>query len=154
MQRAAMGPSSTRQVLRCLKYPGGGQVPILPLSGEELRKSPLYSLVREDLEYTGQSEAERASDLTSEWMGPGPWPLRFNVEVSSGYNMLRPTTMNKKGNITVSHALKVIIRVEKDDTCDGDGLKKRKMYDIVVQYPIHILSVSIYIAWCVGVSED
>lgn len=152
-QKAAMGPSATRQVLRCLKYSGGGQIPILPLTEEDSRRSPLYSLAREDPEYTGQSEEQRASELASEWMGPGPWPLRFNVEVASAYNMLRPTTMNKKGNITVSHVLKVIIRVEKGDTGDSEGLKKRKIYDIVVQYPVHILSVSIYTVRCVALDD-
>ena len=152
MQKAAIGPSATRQVLCCLKYPSGNQTPILPLR-EDLRKSPLYALVRDDLEYTGQSEEERASELASEWMGPGPWPLRFNVDISSAYNMLRPTNMNKKGNITVCHALKVIIRVEKGTTGDSDGSKK-KLYDIVVQYPVHLLSVSIYIMRCALTFEN
>ena len=149
-----MGPSATRQVLRCLRYSSGGQIPILPLSEEDPRRSPLYALAREDLEYTGQSEEERASELASEWMGPGPWPLRFNVEISNARNMLRPTSMNKKGNITVCHALKVIIRVEKADTGDVEGLKKRKVYDIVVQYPVHLLSVSIRIVWCAVIFEN
>jgi len=143
------GPSATRQVLCCLKYPGGGHTPILPLTEEDPRKSPLYALVREDLEYTGQSLEERASELTSEWMGPGPWPLRFNVEIPNTYRALRPTNMNRKGNITVCHALKVIIRVEKGDTGDADDSKKKRVYDIVIQYPVHLLSVSFHIAWCV-----
>ena len=50
--------------------------------------------------------------------------------------------MNKKGNIIVSHVLKIIIRVEKGNADDADGLK---MYDIVIQYPIHLLSVSIHV---------
>ena len=146
IKKAGINQNATRQVLRCLKYPGGSQIPILPLTEEDPRKSPLYALAREDLEYTGQSEGERASELASEWMGPGPWPLRFNVEISTAYNMLRPTNMNKKGDITVCHTLKLIIRVEKGVTGDGDESKKRKLYDIVVQYPVHILSVSICVA--------
>lgn len=109
-------------------------------------RSPLYALVHDDLEYTGQSEEERASELASAWMGPGPWPLRFNVDISNVYGMLRPTNMNRKGNITVCHVLKVIIRVEKGDTGETDGTKKRKLFDIVIQYPVHLLSVSIYLA--------
>jgi hypothetical protein len=80
-------------------------------------------------------------------MGPGPWPLRFNVEIANTRGSLRPTNMNKEGNITVSHALKIIFRVEKGDTGDVDDSNKKKMYDIVVQYPIHLLSVSIHLTW-------
>ena len=143
MQRVSKTPTATRRTLCSLKYPDRSNTPILPLTEEDPRKSPLYTLVHEDLEYTGQSEEERASELASQWMGPGPWPLRFNVEISNPYGMLRPTSMNKKGNITVCHALKVIIRVEKGDTVDVDGSKKRRVYDIVIQYPVHLLSVSV-----------
>ena len=142
MQKVAKAPKASRQVLFSLKY-SSKNTPILPLREEDPRKSPLYSLVREDLEYTGQGEEERASQLATEWMGPGPWPLRFNVEIPNTYGGLRPTNMNKKGNITVCHVLKIIIRVEKGNAYegDGDGLKK-KMYDIIIQYPVHLLSVS------------
>ena len=52
--------------------------------------------------------------------------------------------MNKEGNITVCHVLKVIIRVEKGGKGDGNDTKK-KMYDIIIQYPFHLLSVSTYL---------
>jgi len=147
MQRAARTPSATRQVLCCLKYSDRSRTPILPLVEEDPRNSPLYALAREDLEYIGQSEEERVSNLTSEWMGPGPWPLRLNVKISSFCGTLRPTNMNKKGNITISHTLKIIIRVEKEDTGDADSTKRKKVFDIVIQYPINLLSVSICIVW-------
>lgn len=147
MTRVAKTPSATRQVLCCLKYPEKNHTPILPLTEEDPRRSPLYRLVHEDLEYSGQSEQDRASQLTSEWMGPGPWPLRMNVEISSSYGSLHPTNMNKKGNITVCHVLKIIIRAEKGDTGSAEDSKK-KTYDIIIQYPIHLLSVSVHILWC------
>jgi hypothetical protein len=158
MQRVAKAPGATRRVLRCLKHPGAGRNPLLPLPEEDPRKSPLHALAHEDLTYSGQSEGERASQLTAEWMGPGPWPLRFNVEILDTCGSLRPTSMNKKGNITVSHVLMVIIRVEKGDSgeTEADG-KKKKMYDIIIQYPIHLLSVSISFTWravVVGVDGD
>jgi len=142
MTRVAKSPSATRQVLCCLKYPEKSRTPILPLPEEDPRKSPLYNLIHEDLVYTGQSQEERASQLTSEWMGPGPWPLRLNVEIASTLGSLHPTTMNKEGNITVYHVLKIIIRAEKGDIGGAEDSKK-KMYDIVIQYPIHLLSVSV-----------
>jgi hypothetical protein len=82
-------------------------------------------------------------------MGPGPWPLRLNVEVAGTNGSLHPTNMNRKGNITINHVLKIIIRVEKGGVGDVDGSKKKKVYDIVIQYPIHLLSVRIHIAWCI-----
>ena len=127
-----------------MKYPEKNRAPILPLTEEDPRKSPLYHLVHEDLEYTGQSEEERASQLTSEWMGPGPWPLRMNVEIAGTYGSLHPTNMNQQGNITVCHILKIIIRAEKGDA-GGTEDSKKKMYDIIIQYPFHLLSVSVRI---------
>ena len=144
MEGSVKAASVTRQVLRSLKYSDKSHTPILPLTEEDPRKSPLYVLAREDLRYTGQSEDERGSELASEWMGPGPWPLRFSVEVSGARDMLHPTNMNRKGNITVSHILKIVIRVEKGNTSNADGSKKKKLYDIVIQYPVHLLPVSIY----------
>jgi hypothetical protein len=152
MQRVAKAPGATRRVLRCLKHSGAGRTPILPLPEGDPRKSPLYALVHEDFAHSGQSEEERTSQLAAEWMGPGPWPLRFNVEIFDACRSLRPTSMNKKGNITVSHVLMVIIRVEKGDSenPEADG-KKKKMYDIIIQYPVHLLSVSISFKWRVMV---
>lgn len=142
MQKVAKAPKATRQVLCSLKYPDKARAPILPLTEEDPRKSPLYVLVGEDFLYSGRDEAESAEELIAEWMSPGPWPLRFNAEIINTYGALRPTNMNKKGNITVSHVLTIIIRVEKGNTDEEDGgsPKKQKLYDIIIQYPIHLLS--------------
>lgn len=151
--RVAKTPSATRQVLCCIKYPEKNKIPILPLSEEDPRKSPLYSLAHEDLEYAGQPEGERASQLASEWMGPGPWPLRLNVEITGVCGSLHPTNMNQAGNITVSHVLKVIIRAQKGDEGDEDS-KRGKMYDIIIQYPFHLLSVRIsVVCQCVVIQK-
>lgn len=154
MQKVAKAPKATRQVLYCLKDPEKGHTPILPLTETDPRKSPLYALVREDLEYTGQPEEERAAELATEWMGPGPWPLRFNVEIVNTCGALRPTNMNKKGNITVSHMLMITMRIEKAPTDEGEGGSKRRLYDIIIQYPIHLLSVSISHVWCAVVTKS
>jgi hypothetical protein len=156
MQKVAKVPKATRQVLYCLKDSDKSRTPILPLTETDPHKSPLYALAREDIEYTGQSEEERAAELAAEWMGPGPWPLRFNVEIFNTYGALRPTNMNKKGNITVSHTLMITIRVEKTPAGEagGDGSKKKKMYDIIIQYPIHLLSVSLSPVWCAVVGSE
>ena len=70
----------------------------------------------------------------------------MNVEIPSNCGSLHPTNMNKKGNITVSHALKIIIRAEKENAGGTEDLKK-KTYDIIIQYPFHLLSVSVYVVW-------
>jgi len=72
----------------------------------------------------------------------------MNVEISNNCGSLRPTSMNKKGNITVCHVLKIIIRAEKENAGGAEDSKK-KTYDIIIQYPFHLLSVSVRIMWCV-----
>ncbi|KAF9783668.1 hypothetical protein BJ322DRAFT_1196431 [Thelephora terrestris] len=103
-QKVAKVPKVTRQVLCCLKDFDKSRAPILPLTKTDPHKSPLYALAREDPEYTGQSEEERVAELAAEWMGPGPWPLRFNVENFNTYGALRPTNMKKKEHHRFSYA--------------------------------------------------
>jgi len=130
---------ATRHILCCLQCANKGptSTPVLPLTEEYLEDSPLYALVSDDLQYTGQTIEERASELRTEWKGPGPWSLRFDLEVPKAYGGPRPTDMGKTGGITVSHLLTVIIRAEKGNT---GGVQGRKGYDIILRYPIHLLS--------------
>ena len=83
-------------------------------------------------------------------MGPGPWTFRKELQLPK--TGLHPTNKNKRSNIPISHTLKVIFRVQRGDDMEIDGASgKRKMFDIVVQTPIHILSVrrsSFLLPWC------
>lgn len=129
--------------------------PILPLTGD-LRDSPLYALVRENIRYEGQTKEERTLELQSEWMKPGPWTLCLDVEIPNAHATLHPTNMSRQGDITVSHVLMITIRVEKKVAGTGDrsDRPKRRVYDIVLQYPIRLLSVNIPILCAVVLKAD
>lgn len=124
-----------RIVLFALKDEHKGH-PLLPLDSDNLeafKKSPLCE---------GIPEGEDLSDYISNLMGPGPWGIQKDVPLPKSCSELHFTNKNKKSNIIISHTLKVIFRVQRGDDSELDPQTgKRKMYDIVVQTPIHILSV-------------
>ncbi|KAJ7647686.1 hypothetical protein FB45DRAFT_206215 [Roridomyces roridus] len=111
----------------------GGQ--ILPLESndpEALTTSPLLGLTM---------PGDDISELASEWMGPGPWTFHNELEIPSSCSVLHFTNKSKKSNMCVTHLLKCVIRVERgDDTALDPKTGKRKLFDIVVQTPVHILS--------------
>ena len=114
-------------------------VPILPLTSndpEAFKHSPISSLVN-----PGDDPSEFASSL----MGPGPWNLHHDLPLPNSCNILHFTNKNKRSNIIVQHMLKVIMRVERGDDLHIDPKTgKRRLFDIVVQTPVHILSVRDY----------
>ena len=131
--RVNRSDSGMRYMLLSLKYKEKESRPILPLVGDgptAFANSPLYALVGPD---------DDESELASTFMGPGPWPIQVDVPLP---NSLHPTNKNKMSNICVAHTLKITLRVERgDDTHKDPKTGKRKLFDIVVQTPVHILSV-------------
>ena len=114
-------------------------LPILPLTSDDpeaFKHSPLFSMVN-----PGDDLSEFASSL----MGPGPWTLHHDLPLPSSCKLLNFTNKNQRSNIIVQHTLKVIIRVERGDDLHVDATGKRRLFDIVVQTPVHILSVSHYV---------
>ncbi|KAJ7272081.1 hypothetical protein B0H12DRAFT_678268 [Mycena haematopus] len=109
--------------------------PILPLESndvEALKNSPLLALTvpEDDL-----------SQLAAEWMGPGPWTFHQELQLPPSCSTLHFTNKNKWSNMFVTHLIKCIMRVERgDDAAIDPNTGKRKLYDIVVQTPVHILS--------------
>ncbi|KAJ7653823.1 hypothetical protein B0H17DRAFT_957201 [Mycena rosella] len=111
--------------------------PILPLDSnrvDALEESPLLAFT---------APGDDLSELASEWMGPGPWSFHQELALPPSCQRLHFTNKNKRGNMCVTHVLKCVIRVERgdDDALDAKT-GKRKLFDIVVQTPVHILSVS------------
>lgn len=151
MKRVARAALPTRVTLVTAKHPDTLSRPILPLPIDEadaFQKSPLYKvLINDDGSAVADSPRSDLSDYTSELasqlMGPGPWSLRFDAKLPTSYGDLHPTNPNKKSNIVVAHTLKIVIRVERGDDQHLDDNGKRKLFDIVVQTPIHVLSVRI-----------
>ncbi|KAJ7099559.1 hypothetical protein B0H15DRAFT_944962 [Mycena belliarum] len=116
--------------------------PVLPLDcngANAIIESPLvaFTLPGNDL-----------TELASEWMGPGPWTFNQELILPPSCNSLHFTNKNKRGNITVTHVLKCVIRVERgDDEAVDAKTGKRKLFDIIVQTPVHILSCRCNSEW-------
>ncbi|KIM40302.1 hypothetical protein M413DRAFT_11761 [Hebeloma cylindrosporum] len=138
MRRIARTDPITRYTLLSIKGEGKVADPILPLesdSPDALRNSPLFPLV--DPHSTDAELSEAASSL----MGPGPWTFHQNLQLPKSCQLMRFTNRNRRSNIIITHLLKVIMRVERGDDLHLDGKTgSRKLFDIVVQTPIIILS--------------
>ncbi|OJT05477.1 hypothetical protein TRAPUB_3706 [Trametes pubescens] len=124
-----------RNSLLALKYAKKDGPPILPLLSDDpdaFRQSPLIDII---------DPSDDLGQVVSNLMGPGPWTIRKNLQLPKTGESLHTTNKNKRSNISVSHMLKIIFRVERGDDCAVDPQTgKRKLFDIVVQTPVHILS--------------
>ncbi|KAK7057584.1 arrestin-C domain-containing protein [Favolaschia claudopus] len=136
MKRVARSEPITRiQLLSIKQSEDKPREPILPLQSDDpdaLKNSPLVALTTPD---------DDLSELASEWMGPGPWTFHRDLQLPASCNLLHFTNKNKASNMTVTHNLKCVMRVERgDDEAIEPKTGKRKLFDIVVQTPVHILS--------------
>ncbi|KAA1470394.1 hypothetical protein DENSPDRAFT_923149 [Dentipellis sp. KUC8613] len=109
--------------------------PILPLDSNDATawtNSPLSTLVTSE---------DDPSEMAASFMGPGPWTLHATLKLPEACGLLHFTNRNKKSNIQIQHTLKIVLRVERGDDLHVDAKTgKRKLFDIVVQTPVHILS--------------
>nr|GAT57857.1 predicted protein [Mycena chlorophos] len=121
--------------LLSVKHPDKKGGPILPLNLDEpnvLETTPLLELM---------SPEDDLSVLASEWMGAGPWTFHRDLQIPPSCAALHFTNKNKQSSMVVTHLLKCIIRIERgDDAAIDSKTGKRKLFDIVVQTPVHILS--------------
>lgn len=111
---------------------------ILPLESDDteaLQKSPLYgTLVNAD---------DDLSEVASSLLGPGPWSFHCDAKLPQSCKLVRFSNKNRKSNMQTTHILKFVMRVERgDDSIMDPKTGKRKLFDIVVQTPVQILSVS------------
>ncbi|KAG6828251.1 hypothetical protein H0H92_008639 [Tricholoma furcatifolium] len=108
---------------------------ILPLESDDVdvfKHSPLYALVTPD---------DDVSEMASMLMGPGPWTFHQDLQLPSSCGQMRITNKNRRSNMVITHQLKCVMRVERSDDLHVDPKTgKRKLFDIVIQTPIHILS--------------
>ncbi|KAJ6631582.1 hypothetical protein B0H10DRAFT_1772333 [Mycena sp. CBHHK59/15] len=135
MKRIARSDPIMRIQLLAIKYDDKTGGHILPLESNDvdaLKKSPLLAFT---------APGDDLSELASEWMGPGPWTFHQDLRLPSSCGVLRFTNKNKRSNMCVTHLLKCVMRVERGDNEAMDmNTGKRKLFDIVVQTPVHILS--------------
>lgn len=134
MKRIARTDPIARFTLLSIKG-DDNRTPILPLRSDDpdaLRHSPLFALVE-----PGDDLSEVASNL----MGPGPWTLHQDLKLPASCSLMKFSNKNRQSNIIVTHTLKLVMRVERGDNLFMDGKTgKRKLFDIVVQTPVLILS--------------
>ncbi|KZT21064.1 hypothetical protein NEOLEDRAFT_801051 [Neolentinus lepideus HHB14362 ss-1] len=135
MKRVARTDPIRRIILLSMKHDDKDGPPLLPLDSDDpdaFKNSPLHVMLNPE---------DDASGLASSFMGPGPWDFHHELQLPSSCDQINFTNKNKKSNISISHTLKIIFRVERgDDQFIDQKTGKRKMFDIVVQTPVHVLS--------------
>jgi arrestin-related trafficking adapter 3/6 len=73
-------------------------------------------------------------------VGPSPWTFQRSLVLPTSCTRIHVSNKNRRANIMISHTLDVIFRIERED--DG-SVDRRKLFDVTVQVPVNILSVSI-----------
>ncbi|KAG2347465.1 hypothetical protein BDR05DRAFT_927310 [Suillus weaverae] len=120
----------------------GESHPLLPLISDDpeaFRKSPLYRLLNAN---------DDVNEMAMAVMGPGPWAFHHELQLPQHCSLIHFSNRNKKSNVTVSHTLKIVIRVERgDDGATDLQTKKMRLFDILVQTPVRILSCHCTPAW-------
>ncbi|KAK2463116.1 hypothetical protein APHAL10511_004771 [Amanita phalloides] len=123
-----------RIVLLDIKNEGTGDH-ILPLDSNDVnafRNSPFYCLA---------TPTDDHSEMASSLMGPGPWTFHQDLHLPHSCRYIHFTNRNKLSSISITHTLKWTIRLERgDDLHVNTKTGKRKLFDIVMQTPVHILS--------------
>ncbi|KAJ7209767.1 hypothetical protein GGX14DRAFT_535060 [Mycena pura] len=138
MKRVVRTDPVMRVQLLSIKHDDKMGGPILPLDSNDvdaLTTTPLLALT---------VPGDNLSELASYWMGLGPWTFHQELQLPPSCRILHFTNKNKRSNICVTHLLKCVIRLERgDDVAVDPKTGKRKLFDIVVQTQVHILS-----CWC------
>lgn len=115
--------------------------PLLPIISDNVhaaRESPLAELARNaalnnPTLFTNFAGEHDEDALYAGLMDPfGPWHLETDLQIPDCVQKLRFTTKHEKTNISVSHWLKVTIRVERGDDVALDSKGKRKQFDIIM----------------------
>ncbi|KAG5652841.1 hypothetical protein H0H81_003403 [Sphagnurus paluster] len=135
MKRIARTDPLARIDLLSVKEHGKSPGYIIPLDSDDVdafKKSPLFQLATED---------DDPSEMASSLMGPGPWTFHQDLQLPTSCGLMRITNKNRRSNVVITHQLKCVMRVERGDDLHLDPKTgKRKLFDIVIQTPIHILS--------------
>lgn len=141
MRKLARADPLSRTELLCIRNEGRDASHVLPLESDDpdvFYESPLFAALSSQLENNAE-----VSELVSSFMGPGPWSFHLDLKLPDSCSMIKPTNKNKRANMVVSHVLKIILRMERGDDRFLDQGRRGKLFDIVVQTPVHILSVSL-----------
>ena len=127
------------------------RISLLSLKSNSKEDGPILPLISDDPEafkrspfFTTLNEGDDPSAVAANLMGPGPWTFQHELCLPTSCTQLHFSNKNRRAYILITHTLKVVFRVERgDDEYVDQKSGKRKLFDIVVQTPVHILSVSI-----------
>lgn len=136
MKRIARTDALHRVPLLALRSNQKESEPILPLTSDDpeaFKHSPFYSMVTPD---------DDPSEIASNFMGPGPWTVHYELSLPKSCGQIHFSNKNKRSNVIVAHNLKVILRVERGDGEVDPKTGNPRLFDIVVHIPVNILSVS------------
>ncbi|KAF9264976.1 hypothetical protein L218DRAFT_899196 [Marasmius fiardii PR-910] len=78
----------------------------------------------------------------------GPWSFHADLPLPASCRVIRASNRNRRSNMNITHLLKCVVRVERGEHESDDDMgeekrkepKKRKLFDIVIQTPVQILS--------------
>ena len=123
-------------------------IPLLSLQDDDETK-PLLPLSSSDpLTYENspfaahQPPSTGASQMVSQLLGPGPWPVRALLRLPADCGVLHPTSRSRDSAVHVTHSLRFTMRVTRGDDAHVDSKTgRRKLFEVVVRTPVHILSV-------------
>jgi arrestin-related trafficking adapter 3/6 len=111
-------------------------MPLLPLSSDDplaYENSPLATL---------RPRGVVPSEVVSQFLGPGPWSIRTKLHLPADCTVLHPTSRSGDSTVHVSHMLCITMRLSRgDDSRMDTKTGKRKLFEVVVRLPVHILSV-------------
>ena len=135
-------------------------MPLLPILSDSSTagvNSPLAPYARPDGNaeippFTSATSLERADDAISDLLSPsGPWRLGFKLRMPDCSSKIHPTNKSPVALITVAHTFKVVMRVSSANNVDEKG--KPKLFEVIVEIPINILSVSQFFPYLLLFSE-
>ncbi|KAJ9097265.1 hypothetical protein QFC21_004934 [Naganishia friedmannii] len=137
-KRVARHEAVKKYPLMALKHDGKPPEPLLPIlseSTEAIWTSPLAAFAVQAM--TGNDTED---DAVASLLNPvGPWYLDTTLQVPDCSSRIRFTTKHAKTNMSISHWLKLIIRVERGDDVAVDAKGRRKQFDIIIETPLHLL---------------
>jgi len=119
MKRVVRTDPISRIQLLSVKNEGNVSQPILPLESDDVdafKNSPLFALAHPD---------DDPSEMASTLMGPGPWTFHQDLRLPPSCQILKFTNKNKRSNITITHVLKCVMRVERGDDTQIDPKTKK-----------------------------
>lgn len=124
-KRVARHEAVKRYPLMALKHDGKPPEPLLPIlseSTEAIWSSPLAAYAVQAMQGNDTED-----DAVASLLDPvGPWYLDTTLQVPDCSSRIRFTSKHAKTNMSISHWLKLIIRVERGDDVAVDAKGRRK----------------------------